>query len=314
MLKVSNLSVKRGDKVILENVNFDVHEHKLISLVGPSGCGKSTLLHTIVGFIQPLKGEVSLHGKNLIDVPIEKRSIGIVFQDDTLFPNLTVRENVGYGVSTWEEGHRNKRIDELLELVNLQAHETKLPHELSGGEKQRVALIRALAPQPKLLLMDESFSSLDPILRSNLRDEIKGILKDLSMTCILVTHDRDEAMNFSDEVIVLNAGKVEQVGTPSDLYIEPANEFVANFFGSGNLVKEGQCNQVSGGYYHDIEIAENEGTEALIKNKSFSNGLFYYDVAILNSEVVFCNITSKKKYNENSSIFLKLSAPWKLTD
>jgi ABC-type Fe3+/spermidine/putrescine transport system ATPase subunit len=310
MLKIADLSVKRGDKIILENVNFNVHEHKLISLVGPSGCGKSTLLHTIVGFIQPLKGSITLHGKDLVSVPIEKRSIGIVFQDDTLFPNLTVRENIEYGISTWEDSHKNKRIDELLELVNLKAHEAKLPHELSGGEKQRVALVRALAPQPKLLLMDESFSSLDPVLRASLREEIKTILKSLAITCILVTHDRDEAMNFSDEVIVLNDGRVQQVGTPSELYLEPRNTFVAKFYGSGNLVEDGQSNKIIAGYYHNIEINGEGEHQAKVVNRVFSHGQFYYDLEVIDSQVEFKNIPCRDSYKDGALVSLKLGQPW----
>lgn len=310
MLKIADLSVKRGDKVILENVNFNVHEHKLISLVGPSGCGKSTLLHTIVGFIQPLKGSITLHGKDLVSVPIEKRSIGIVFQDDTLFPNLSVRENIEYGISTWEDSHKNKRVDELLELVNLKAHENKLPHELSGGEKQRVALVRALAPQPKLLLMDESFSSLDPVLRVSLREEIKSILKSLAITCILVTHDRDEAMNFSDEVIVLNDGRVQQVGTPSELYLEPRNTFVAKFFGSGNLVEDGQSNKIVAGYYHNIEINREGECQAKVVKRVFSHGQFYYDLEVVDSQVEFKNIPCCDSYKDGALVSLKLGQPW----
>lgn len=314
MLKVTDLSVKRGDNIVLENVNFNVHEHKLISLVGPSGCGKSTLLHSIIGFVKPLKGLVELHGKDLINIPIEKRSIGIVFQDNTLFPNLSVRENIEYGISTWEKGHRDNRVNELLDLVGLRAHESKLPHELSGGEKQRVAIIRALAPQPKLLLMDESFSSLDPVLRHKLREEVKEILKSLSMTCILVTHDRDEAMNFSDEVIVLNDGKVQQYGTPADIYLKPANQFVAQFFGSGNIVAENCPSKLKEGYYHKVEISEEGEVETIVVRKVFSNGFFYYDLQIPNSQTRFNHIACAHDFALEERVKVDLCEAWSFLD
>ncbi len=310
MLKISNLSVKRGENIILDDVSFKVHEHKLISLVGPSGCGKSTLLHTIAGFISPLKGSITLHGKDLISTPIDKRSIGLVFQEETLFPNLSVRENIEYGISSWEISSREKRVNELLELVNLTSHASKLPHELSGGEKQRVSLVRALAPQPKLILMDESFSSLDPVLRVELREEIKVILKKLAITCILVTHDRDEAMSFSDEVVILNDSKIQQFGTPSELYLKPDNEFVAKFFGNGNIVKDGDSDYIKPGYYHHVDISDKGKVEGKIVRRKFNNGQYYYDVAVIGTEIVFTDIANREAFDENSKTTLALSKPW----
>jgi iron(III) transport system ATP-binding protein len=227
-----------GDVPAVHGVSLMVEEGSLMALVGPSGCGKTTTLRLIAGFEAPDSGTVAIRGR-IVSSPAnsvapERRRVGMVFQDYALFPHLTVRANVGFGLSRGQD--RTGRVDALLELVGLAGISSRLPHALSGGEQQRVALARALAPNPAVVLMDEPFSNLDASLRAKVRSEVKRILKDTGTTAVFVTHDQDEALSLADQVGVMLAGHVVQVGTPEEIYAGPASLAVAAFVGDANLL------------------------------------------------------------------------------
>ena len=233
--------VKRYKDITAVN-DFDINVSKgeFFSLLGPSGCGKTTTLRLIAGLDCLSGGSISIDGRLVSDptffIPPEKREIGIVFQDYALFPHMTVFENVAFGLYGQKKNQVKNRVNELLFLTGLNGMDKKYPHELSGGQRQRVALARSLAPAPKVMLLDEPFSNLDAELRESLRNETKQILKKSDTTVILVTHDQEEAFSLSDKVGVLNEGKLEQVGTPYEVYHNPSSRFVADFVGKADFV------------------------------------------------------------------------------
>lgn len=238
MLSVKNLSIEFDNKPILNDVNFSLNTGEIACLLGASGCGKTTILRCIAGFETPKTGEISLAEQTLFGaniVPAFERKIGMVFQDYALFPHLTVADNIGFGLSHLSKAQKNARIDELLELIDLTNHKNSYPHELSGGQQQRVALVRALAPRPKLILLDEPFSNLDVELRSSLSKEVRKLLKSQQVSAILVTHDQAEAFAIADVVGVVADGTIQQWADPESLYHTPANAKVASFVGEGVL-------------------------------------------------------------------------------
>jgi iron(III) transport system ATP-binding protein len=210
-----------------------VEAGEFVSFLGPSGCGKTTLLRAIAGLDPATSGRISQAGRDITGLPPSERDFGIVFQSYALFPNLTVAENLAYGLRgpAWPRARRDQRVAELLELVGLAEHVRKFPAQLSGGQQQRVALARALANEPGLLLLDEPLSALDAIVRLHLRQEIRALQRRLGVTTIMVTHDQEEAMGVSDRVVVMSRGKIEQIGTPEEIYRRPASPFVAGFVG-----------------------------------------------------------------------------------
>jgi len=220
------------------SIDCTVREGSLTTLLGPSGCGKSTALSVITGIEAPSAGQIILAGTDITDLPPWERNIALVFQDYTLFPHMDVSHNIAYGLKIRKMPRRDieGRSAELLELIGLAGYERRRVHELSGGEQQRVALARALAPQPKLLLLDEPLSALDAKLRIRLRTEIKRIQRELGVTTIYVTHDQEEALDISDEIIVMNNGKIEQSGTPEDIYRNPESLFCGSFIGASSVI------------------------------------------------------------------------------
>jgi iron(III) transport system ATP-binding protein len=228
-----------NDLFAIDRVSFSLRSGDILSILGPSGCGKTTLLRTIAGFERPQSGKVTIDGRVVNDdrlsVPPEQRQVGVVFQDYALFPHLTVAENVIFGLKSWLPAEARQRVATVLDLVKLNEFGSRYPHELSGGQQQRVALARALAPQPKIVLMDEPLSNLDVQVRSHLRSEIREILKLAGMSAIFVTHDREEAMFIADWVAVMQGGKLEQFGTPEEVYHHPASRFVAEFVAQANF-------------------------------------------------------------------------------
>ena len=219
-------------------LDLEVRPGELLTLLGPSGCGKTTSLRLVAGFVQPEAGSIRIDGRNVEGEPPHRRGIGIVFQDYALFPNLNVLDNVCFGpaVQGWERGRARARGRELLSMVHLSGYERRRVHTLSGGERQRVALARALAPRPRLLLLDEPLSALDAGLRLSLRREIQTVQRELGVTTVYVTHDQEEALAISDRIAVMRQGRIEQVGTPEQVYRRPASLFVAGFIGQANLV------------------------------------------------------------------------------
>ncbi|MBB0243269.1 ATP-binding cassette domain-containing protein [Streptomyces alkaliphilus] len=225
-----------GSTVALDGLDLAIRPGELLALLGPSGCGKTTALRILAGFEHPDEGEVTVDGADITGVPPNRRDTGMVFQSYSLFPHLTVTENVVFGlrVRRVPAARRRKRAAELLELVGLPEHGDRWPHQLSGGQQQRVALARALAPEPRVLLLDEPLSALDAKVRLSLREEIRGLQVRLGITTVFVTHDQEEALSLADRVAVLRAGRLEQCAEPAELYRRPATPFVAEFVGTMN--------------------------------------------------------------------------------
>ncbi|WP_137390957.1 putative 2-aminoethylphosphonate ABC transporter ATP-binding protein [Rhodoligotrophos defluvii] len=234
-LEVRGVTKQFGSFTALSDIELDIREGELVTFLGPSGCGKSTLLRIIAGLERQTKGLLLQSGADISRQPAGKRGFGILFQSYALFPNLTVAQNVGYGIEG--KGAQVKaRVRELLALVGLPDIENKYPSELSGGQQQRVALARALAPSPSLLLLDEPLSALDAKVRVHLRQQIRELQRTLGITTIMVTHDQEEALAIADRIVVMNHGTVEQVGTPAEIYGHPKSLFVADFVGRMNFL------------------------------------------------------------------------------
>ncbi|MCP4492037.1 MAG: putative 2-aminoethylphosphonate ABC transporter ATP-binding protein [Gammaproteobacteria bacterium] len=251
-LRIDRLSKHFGDFVALDEVSLDVFEGEFVCFLGPSGCGKTTFLRAIAGLDIQTSGTVVQAGKNVSALPPSARDFGIVFQSYALFPNLSVEKNIAFGLENEKASKTviNQRVGELLDLVGLPEQGTKYPAQLSGGQQQRIALARALATSPGLLLLDEPLSALDAKVRTHLRHEMKALQRRLGVTTIMVTHDQEEALTMADRIVVMNHGVIEQVGTPTEIYREPGTLFVADFIGAMNqinatVVRE---NQVCIGY------------------------------------------------------------------
>jgi thiamine transport system ATP-binding protein len=237
-LVLKHLTKRFGEITAVSDLTVTLQAGELLTLVGPSGCGKTTTLRLIAGFESPDGGEIELDGRSLLKTPPETRGVGIVFQNYALFPHMNVFDNIAYGLKFMKERpDKRQRVRELLELMELEGLEKRRPDELSAGQQQRVALARALAPNPKILLLDEPLSALDSQLRERLRLEIKRIQRELRVTTLYVTHDQEEALAISDHVAVMNQGQLEQIGTPWEIYHQPASLFVARFVGRGNLLQ-----------------------------------------------------------------------------
>jgi len=232
-LTVEHVSKRFGGFTALHDVSLSVGAGEFVSFLGPSGCGKTTLLRAIAGLDMASSGRITQAGRDITALPPAERDFGIVFQSYALFPNLSVAGNIGYGLrgAAWPREKARARVAELIATVGLEEHAEKYPSQLSGGQQQRVALARALANRPGLLLLDEPLSALDAIVRQRLRTEIRAVQKALGVTTIMVTHDQEEALSISDRIVVMNAGRIEQIGTPETVYRNPASAFVASFVG-----------------------------------------------------------------------------------
>lgn len=239
-LTLQNIHIRYGDNAVVHDVSLTVEDGQIGCLLGPSGCGKTTLLRAIAGFEPVTQGTITLKDQVIsapgTHLPPERRNIGMVFQDYALFPHLSIADNITFGIRKQSGKDKAKRVTELLELVNLPGYEKRYPHELSGGQQQRIALARALAPRPRLLLLDEPFGSQDVELREMLAREVRDILKREGMTAVLVTHDQHEAFAMADEIGVLQGGRLQQWDTGYNLYHKPVNQFVAGFIGQGALI------------------------------------------------------------------------------
>ena len=237
-IRVERVAKAYGKTWALRGINVEVGEGELVSVVGPSGCGKTTLLRIIAGFTKPTTGKVIINDRNVTDIPARKRGIGMVFQHYALFPNLTVFENVAFGLRARKEPTTeiDRRVKALLTMVRLEGTADRYPHQLSGGQQQRVAVARALAISPRVLLLDEPLSALDAKVRLELRYELKRIQRESGITAVYVTHDQEEALSISDRVVVMEEGEVRQIGTPEEIYAHPACRFVAQFIGISNLL------------------------------------------------------------------------------
>jgi putative 2-aminoethylphosphonate ABC transporter ATP-binding protein len=249
-LKLENLTKQFGALTAVDHVNLEIEEGEFICFLGPSGCGKTTILRMITGFETVTKGKILFDGKMINDLTPKKREFGIVFQSYALFPNMTVDENIAFGLKVRKMSKKDiaERVDQMLDLIGLRDWRNLYPAQLSGGQQQRVALVRALAPNPQVLLLDEPLSALDAKIRVRLRAEIKRLQQELKKTMIYVTHDQEEALSIADRVVVMEAGQFRQVGKPVEIYQCPNSSFVADFVGTSNFFKGGRSeNRVNTG-------------------------------------------------------------------
>ena len=238
LVRIEGVSKHFGETVALDNLTLDIAQGEFVTFLGPSGCGKSTTLRILGGFEQPTSGRVILDGEDVTFQPPEKRHVNMVFQDYALFPHMTVRQNISFGLELKGMGKAaiRQRQDEIMSFLELDAFGKRYPAQLSGGQRQRVALARALAPDPALLLLDEPLGALDAKLRGQVQQELKAIQRRTHKTFFFVTHDQEEALTMSDRIVVMNNGRVEQDGTPEELYFHPTTRFVAEFIGETNLL------------------------------------------------------------------------------
>jgi spermidine/putrescine ABC transporter ATP-binding subunit len=246
-VKINNVVKRFGDFTALHELNLEIEEGEFLSLLGPSGCGKTTTLRLIAGFIQPTRGNIILGGEDVTMVAPQHREIGMVFQDYALFPHMTIADNIGFGLRErgYPKAQTATRVADLLDLIHLSDVGDRYPAEVSGGQQQRIAVARAVAYPPKVLLMDEPLGALDLKLRETMQIELRRIQQELKITTVYVTHDQTEAMNMSDRIVVMNTGRIEQIGSAEDIYNNPRTRFVADFVGQINLL--------------DAEITGNEG-------------------------------------------------------
>lgn len=245
-VEIKNLVKNFGDTQVLKNINISIKEGEFVTLLGPSGCGKSTLLRCLAGLNSIDSGSIFVNGKDITDIEPRNRDIGMVFQNYALFPNMTVWENIEFGLKIKKEKDYDQRIRDMIEMVGLTGRENYYPAELSGGQQQRVAFARSLITRPTILLLDESLSALDAKIRKSLREKLRQIQKKLGITTIFVTHDQEEALAISDRIFVLNKGEVSQSGSPEEIYTNPANEFMVDFIGSYNIFDENQAKKIFG--------------------------------------------------------------------
>ena len=240
IIQFHNVTKQFDDEtIVLDNVSFEIERGKFYTLLGPSGCGKTTILRLIAGFIEPTNGDVFFTGKKINHIPANKRAVNTVFQDYALFPHLNVFENVAFGlrIKKMKQTVIEEKVKEALSFVNLTGYENREITDMSGGQKQRVAIARAIVNEPEVILLDEPLSALDLKLRTQMQSELRDLQRRLGITFIFVTHDQEEALAMSDEIFVINKGKIQQSGTPFDIYDEPINRFVADFIGESNIVK-----------------------------------------------------------------------------
>lgn len=238
-LEIENISKSFGKTWAVQDFDLQVERGELVSFLGPSGCGKTTTLRMVAGFELPTTGTVKIDGMDVTNQPPNKRDVGMVFQAYALFPNMTVAKNIGFGLKIAKQAPAEiqKRVEEMLTLIHMEGYGDRYPYQLSGGQQQRVALARALALRPQVLLLDEPLSALDAKIRVALRAEIRAIQQQLGITAIYVTHDQEEALSLSDRVVVMNVGRMEQVGAPFEIYNFPSTEFVAQFVGTLNAMR-----------------------------------------------------------------------------
>ncbi|MHC4046126.1 ABC transporter ATP-binding protein [Bradyrhizobium sp. 23AC] len=239
VVELRSISKLYGDTAAVADISLKARRGELLCLLGPSGCGKTTTLRMVAGFVEPSSGSICINNIDMTHQPPYRRDTGMVFQSYALFPHMTVAENIAFGLENlrWPRQKREKRVEEMLKLVELPHLAQRLPSQLSGGQQQRIALARALAIKPAVLLLDEPFSNLDAQLRVRMREELQEVVRSVNVTTLFVTHDQEEALTMSDRIMVMNAGKVEQIGTPGEIYETPATPFVAKFIGWCSLLK-----------------------------------------------------------------------------
>ena len=334
LLTVEDVCIGYDGTKIIKYASFDLVDGEISSLLGPSGCGKSTLLRAIAGFEPLMHGKISMLNKPISTrtqvLAPEKREIGLVFQDLALFPHLSIADNIRFGLNKWSSIDQTQRIQELLELIGLSGMEDRFPHSLSGGQQQRIALARAIAPKPKLLLMDEPFSGLDAAMREELVPDVRNILKQEKISAILVTHDQMEAFAIADKIAVIQHGKIQQYNKPFEIYHKPVNRFVARFVGKGKfipatVVDENKVDSVLGKlstqHAHNFKIGQavevlirpddvlhndDSDTVAEIISKQFRGSHFLYQVKITENCSLYCFASSHHNHAIGEKIGIEL--------
>jgi len=318
-LQVTQLNKHYGQTQIFNNIDFSAKEGEFVTLLGPSGCGKSTLLRCLAGLTSVNSGKILLQGQDIVPLTPQKRGIGMVFQSYALFPNMTVEGNVAFGLKMQNisASETKRRVAEVLKLVELDEFSRRYPHQLSGGQCQRVALARSLVTQPRLLLLDEPLSALDARIRKHLREQIRRIQREMNLTAIFVTHDQEEALTMSDRIVLMNKGQIVQNGDAETLYTAPVNAFAAGFIGSYNLLTAEQAYALTGQSYpsqvavrpESIALcAPEQGIPARIINHSLLGNVVRYRVVAHNVElsVDVLNRSVDSLYIDGTDIGLQL--------
>jgi len=296
-LAVKQLNKHYGATQIFENIDFSADEGEFVTLLGPSGCGKSTLLRCLAGLTPVDSGQILLQGVDLVPMSPQQRGIGMVFQSYALFPNMSVNDNVAFGLKMQKQPANDirRRVDEALALVELNEFAHRYPHQLSGGQCQRVALARSLVTRPRLLLLDEPLSALDARIRKHLRDQIRRIQQELRLTAIFVTHDQEEALTLSDRVVLMNKGKIVQNGSAEVLYTQPVDAFAAGFIGSYNVLDAREAGLLTGRSWRGqvairpesiVLLPAGQGIDALIVSHSLLGNVIRYRVSTQGIELL----------------------------
>lgn len=300
-LEIKNLTKRYNNMEALKNISFSAKEKEIICILGPSGCGKTTILQSIGGFVEIDDGEIILDGKNIENMGPEERTIATVFQSYGLFPHKTVMENIIYGLKFRKYKRKDALIEgqNMLEILNLKGYEKKKVTELSGGEQQRVALGRALIVKPKLLLLDEPFSNLDTKLRVIMREELLRIRDLFNITMIFVTHDQEDAFSIADRIILMDKGRIEQIDTARNIYLNPKTEFVLNFIGVANI---------DDGFFvrpESIKISKN-GEEAIVIGKTFKGSYMEYVIEYKNKKYKMIMLNNEEELQIGNKIYIEM--------
>jgi putative spermidine/putrescine transport system ATP-binding protein len=288
-LELSNIRKSFDQTTVVHDFNLAIEQGEFVSFLGPSGCGKTTVLRMVAGFESPTAGTIRIAGKDVTNLRANQRNVGMVFQAYALFPNMTVAENVAFGmkVAKKPQAEINSRVEEMLQLIKLPHLANRYPYQMSGGQQQRVALARALASKPQLLLLDEPLSALDAKIRVSLREEIRALQRSLGITTIFVTHDQEEALSMSDRIVVMNEGHAEQVGTPSEIYNTPSTRFVASFVGHLSFLKAKVLDAEAGQLIVDDQtIRTGRNIAAAQKGETWSVALRPESLSLVNGHIL----------------------------
>ena len=325
-LEIENVCFSYNQNKTINNISLSVEEGSFTTLLGPSGCGKTTLLKLLSGFLTPQEGNIFINNINQNELETSQREIGIVFQDYALFPHLTVKENLLYGLKIKnkkdkipsKEFYKNAEglIQQSARLLGLVGLLDRFPHELSGGQQQRVALGRALILKPKILLMDEPLSSLDAKLRNQVRDELKEIQKDFGITTIYVTHDQEEALYLSDKIAVMNHGQIQQIGSPEEIYFKPKNKFVADFVGKANFIEEENACFIVRPEWINLEKTDSKNSENKIISKTFLGSTIRYKIGTNKTKngilIVDKSSNDSAVFNPGDYVKINILQDWKI--
>ncbi|WP_332869477.1 ABC transporter ATP-binding protein [Clostridioides difficile] len=301
-LKINNVFKSYGQKRVLNNISLDIEEGEFLCLLGPSGCGKTTLLRIIAGLEDVNSGTIILQDKDITNLEPSKRGVGIVFQSYALFPNMTAYNNIAFPLKERKVSKEkiDNKVKEVLETVGLTNEAHKYPKALSGGQQQRIAIARALALEPKFLLLDEPMSALDAKVRHKLRMDIKRLQKELNITTIMVTHDQEEAITMADKIAILNGGDIMQIGTPEEIYQNPQNLFTAQFIGDTNCFDNGDSILTVRPEYVQIEKSTKENYQGIISNIEFRGNLLRVEIKDkLNENFIISDVSIKEWVNLN---------------